>query len=73
MLPGNQGSGSSNNLDAMLGNLNTDMSKQGVTIVAKGNCAACNNPIVGQVEPTSNPICGLKRPASTEIQLGMVI
>ena len=54
MLPGNQG-GSSNNLDAMLGNLNTDMSKQGVTIVAKGNCAACNNPIVGQVEPTLSP------------------
>ena len=33
----------------MLGNLSTDMTKQGVTIVAKGNCAACDNPIVGQV------------------------
>ena len=34
----------------MLGNLSTDMTKQGVTIVAKGNCAACDNPIVGQVQ-----------------------
>ena len=43
------GSSEGNNLDRMLGNLNTDMAQQGVMIVPKGNCAACNNPIVNQV------------------------
>ena len=38
-----------NNLDSMLGNLQTNMSKQGVTTVTKGTCAACNKPIIGQV------------------------
>ncbi|KAI0216929.1 Paxillin [Lamellibrachia satsuma] len=38
-----------NNLEAMLGNLHTDMSRQGVTTVPKGHCAACAKPIVGQV------------------------
>ena len=42
------------NLDDMLGSLTTDMTKQGVTIVAKGNCAACDNPIVGQVLTNAN-------------------
>ena len=42
------------NLDDMLGSLTTDMTKQGVTIVAKGNCAACDNPIVGQVSTNAN-------------------
>ncbi|XP_074641566.1 paxillin-like isoform X2 [Tubulanus polymorphus] len=36
-------------LDTMLGNLQTDMNKQGVSTVPKGHCAACNKPIVGQV------------------------
>ncbi|XP_057295864.1 paxillin-like isoform X3 [Hydractinia symbiolongicarpus] len=38
-----------NNLDSMLGSLQTNMSKQGVTTVTKGTCAACNKPIIGQV------------------------
>ena len=38
-----------NNLEAMLGNLHSDMSRQGVTTVPKGHCAACAKPIVGQV------------------------
>jgi hypothetical protein len=37
------------NLDSMLGNLQSDMNRQGVSTVAKGHCAACNKPIVGQV------------------------
>jgi paxillin len=37
------------NLDSMLGNLQRDMSVQGVTTVTKGVCAACNKPIIGQV------------------------
>ena len=36
-------------LDAMLGDLQSDMSKQGVTTKTKGLCAACNQPVVGQV------------------------
>lgn len=38
-----------NNLDSMLGSLQTTMSKQGVTTVTKGTCAGCNKPIIGQV------------------------
>ena len=39
----------SGELDDMLGNLNTDLSKQGIMNVPKGHCAACAKPIVGQV------------------------
>lgn len=38
-----------NNLDSMLGSLQSNMSKQGVTTVTKGTCAACNKPVIGQV------------------------
>jgi len=38
-----------NQLDSMLGNLQSDMSRQGVATVSKGVCAACTKPIVGQV------------------------
>ena len=37
------------NLDAMLGDLQDDMVKQGVKMTQKGECAACEKPIVGQV------------------------
>lgn len=33
----------------MLGNLQADMSRQGVTTTQKGCCNACDKPIVGQV------------------------
>ena len=36
-------------LDSMLGSLQSDMNRQGVSTVKKGICAACNKPIVGQV------------------------
>ncbi|KXJ07159.1 paxillin isoform X2 [Exaiptasia diaphana] len=36
-------------LDSMLGTLQTDMSRQGVSTTKKGTCAACNKPIIGQV------------------------
>ncbi|XP_037042323.1 leupaxin isoform X3 [Bradysia coprophila] len=36
-------------LDSMLGNLQADMSRQGVTTSQKGCCNACDKPIVGQV------------------------
>lgn len=38
-----------NQLDSMLGNLQADMSRQGVTTTQKGCCSACDKPIVGQV------------------------
>ncbi|XP_047141670.1 paxillin isoform X1 [Hydra vulgaris] len=38
-----------NNLDSMLGSLQSNMSKQGVTTVTKGICGACDKPIIGQV------------------------
>ncbi|XP_035827386.1 paxillin isoform X2 [Aplysia californica] len=36
-------------LESMLGDLQSDMNRQGVNIKQKGVCAACNKPIVGQV------------------------
>jgi len=36
-------------LESMLGDLQSDLSKQGVNTKAKGLCAACNQPVVGQV------------------------
>lgn len=43
------GSAQGGQLDAMLGDLQSDLSKQGVTTKTKGLCAACNQPVVGQV------------------------
>lgn len=36
-------------LDSMLGSLQSDMTRQGVSTTKKGMCAACNKPIIGQV------------------------
>ncbi|XP_046447484.1 paxillin-like isoform X11 [Daphnia pulex] len=36
-------------LDSMLGNLQADMNKQGISATTKGCCTACEKPIVGQV------------------------
>lgn len=36
-------------IDSMLGNLQNDLSRQGVDTTSKGICCACNKPIVGQV------------------------
>lgn len=36
-------------LEFMLGNLQADMSRQGVNTMQKGCCNACDKPIVGQV------------------------
>jgi paxillin len=36
-------------LDSMLGNLQSDMSRRGVNTTQKGCCTACEKPIVGQV------------------------
>lgn len=33
----------------MLGSLQSDMTRQGVSTTKKGMCAACNKPIIGQV------------------------
>ncbi|KAK5645183.1 hypothetical protein RI129_006483 [Pyrocoelia pectoralis] len=40
---------SKQNLDSMLGNLQADMSRQGVNTSQKGCCSGCEKPIVGQV------------------------
>ena len=42
--------GQDNNLNAMMEDLDKNMTQQGVTTVAKGHCAACTKPIVGQVD-----------------------
>ncbi|XP_069703000.1 leupaxin isoform X3 [Periplaneta americana] len=47
--PPSGGSGKQNQLDSMLGNLQADMSRQGVNTTQKGCCNACDKPIVGQV------------------------
>ncbi|XP_069044409.1 transforming growth factor beta-1-induced transcript 1 protein-like isoform X2 [Lepisosteus oculatus] len=39
----------SGSLDSMLGLLQSDLSRQGITTTAKGTCSACQKPIVGQV------------------------
>jgi len=36
-------------LDSILGTLQSDMSRHGVDTAAKGHCQACHKPIVGQV------------------------
>ena len=48
---GHEGEGCNkpSNLDAMLGDLHADMSKQGVKTTQKGVCVACMKPIAGQV------------------------
>lgn len=51
------GSGKQNQLDSMLGNLQADMSRQGVNTTQKGCCNACDKPIVGQVHPFFSTEC----------------
>lgn len=62
-----------NQLDSMLGNLQADMSRQGVNTTQKGCCNACEKPIVGQVhlslcaslsDPSAFRSCGLNRLAA---------
>ena len=36
-------------LEKIIGNLQSDMNRQGVDTAAKGHCQACHKPIVGQV------------------------
>jgi len=38
-----------NQLDSMLGNLQVDMQSHGIHTIPKGDCAACEKPIIGQV------------------------
>uniref|UniRef100_A0AAR2IWJ3 Transforming growth factor beta-1-induced transcript 1 protein n=1 Tax=Pygocentrus nattereri TaxID=42514 RepID=A0AAR2IWJ3_PYGNA len=40
---------SGGSLDSMLGLLQSDLSRQGVPTSSKGNCSACQKPVVGQV------------------------
>uniref|UniRef100_H2LMI7 Transforming growth factor beta-1-induced transcript 1 protein n=1 Tax=Oryzias latipes TaxID=8090 RepID=H2LMI7_ORYLA len=40
---------SGGSLDSMLGLLQSDLSRQGVQTSSKGNCSACQKPVVGQV------------------------
>ncbi|XP_026207746.1 transforming growth factor beta-1-induced transcript 1 protein isoform X1 [Anabas testudineus] len=42
-------SSSGGSLDSMLGLLQSDLSRQGVQTSSKGNCSACQKPVVGQV------------------------
>ncbi|KAM7381698.1 hypothetical protein PAMA_012506 [Pampus argenteus] len=44
-----QQSSSGGSLDSMLGLLQSDLSRQGVQTSSKGNCSACQKPVVGQV------------------------
>jgi paxillin len=53
VVPPAGGSGKQNQLDSMLGNLQADMSRQGVNTTQKGCCNACDKPIVGQVQLSS--------------------
>lgn len=36
-------------LESMLGDIQSDLSKQGVNTKTKGLCGACNQPVIGQV------------------------
>ncbi|CAG12657.1 unnamed protein product, partial [Tetraodon nigroviridis] len=57
---------SGGSLDSMLGLLQSDLSRQGVQTSSKGNCSACQKPVVGQVrrrkpspkERRVSPACG---------------
>ena len=48
MSSGSQGVGGGQ-LESMLGDLQSDLGKQGISTKTKGLCAACNQPVVGQV------------------------
>lgn len=61
VAPAQPSSGGS--LDSMLGLLQSDLSRQGVQTSSKGNCSACQKPVVGQVShqddaPLAGPSCG---------------
>lgn len=43
------GVGKVSQLDSMLGSLQSDMTRQGVSTTKKGECAGCSKPIIGQV------------------------
>ncbi|GAB6030096.1 hypothetical protein CHUAL_005775 [Chamberlinius hualienensis] len=47
--PQQQSAANNTQLDTMLGTLQSDMSRQGISTAQKGCCAACGKPIVGQV------------------------
>lgn len=50
---------SGGSLDSMLGLLQSDLSRQGVQTSSKGNCSACQKPVVGQVSHQNDmPFCG---------------
>lgn len=53
MVPPQVTSGGS--LDSMLGLLQSDLSRQGVQTSSKGNCSACQKPVVGQVSARQLP------------------
>ncbi len=38
-----------NPIDSMLGSMQTDLHKHGISTIPKGDCAACSKTIVGQV------------------------
>lgn len=48
---------SGGSLDSMLGLLQSDLSRQGVQTSSKGNCSACQKPVVGQVSCQLKSTC----------------
>ncbi|KAJ6216529.1 hypothetical protein RDWZM_007686 [Blomia tropicalis] len=54
-VPAKNGSGvlyrppDSNDLDLMIGDLESDLNRQGITATNKGDCGSCGRPIIGQV------------------------
>ena len=47
-------------LESMLGNIQSEVSKHGVTTKTKGLCGACNQPVIGQVGPKMERLLTLK-------------
>ncbi|OWF55345.1 Paxillin [Mizuhopecten yessoensis] len=55
--PAPQPTGYGGQLESMLGDLESDMNRQGVSTTSKGTCGACNQQVVGQVWHIEHFIC----------------
>lgn len=60
---------SGGSLDSMLGLLQSDLTRQGVQTSSKGNCSACQKPVVGQVSSQNISVRHVMRKTLTWVDL----
>lgn len=62
---------SGGSLDSMLGLLQSDLTRQGVQTSSKGNCSACQKPVVGQVSSQNISVRHVMRKTLTWVDLAV--